>query len=172
MSTRYAILGLLNKKPMHGYELKKEFEQSVSSIWSINYGRLYTLLKKMEGEDVIKKETVSQDNKPNKIVYEITDKGIKELHEWLATPIIKRQAKDEFYLKMMFLSQKNKEDTIKFVDDQIKAIEEQYTELKSIKEDHGDKMEKFMKLLLEAAIMHFEVDIKWLNMYKERMDLK
>ena len=171
VSTKYAILGLLNQRPMHGYEIKKEFEKSVSYIWSINVGQLYTLLKKMEGEKVIVKRELPQDNMRDKIVYEITDAGKYEIQEWLSIPVLNRQAKDEFYLKMMFLTQVDKEKATKYIDEQIKALEKQYETSKAMKIDHSDRMEEFMCLLLEASIMHFDVDIKWLKLYKERMDL-
>lgn len=171
MSTKHAILGLLNQRPMHGYEIKKEFEKSVSYIWSINVGQLYTLLKRMEEDTEIMKKEVPQENMRDRIVYEITDKGKNELQEWLSSPILRRQTKDEFYLKMMFLAQVDKEKARKFTDEQIKAMEQQDETFKAIKIDHGDRMDKFMCLLLEASIMHFEVDIKWLKLYKERMDL-
>lgn len=171
VSTKYAILGILNQSPMHGYEIKKEFEQSVSYIWSINIGQLYTLLKKMEGDKVIAKREVHQDNKRDKTVYEITDAGRYELQEWLSTPVLNRQTKDEFYLKMMFLTQVDKEKARRYVDEQIKAMEKQSETYKAVEIDHGERMDKFMSLLLEASIMHFEVDIKWLKLYKDRVGL-
>lgn len=169
MSTKYAILGLLNQRPMHGYEIKKEFEQSVSFIWSINIGQLYTLLKKMEEEKSIIKEIVTQENRPDKLVYEITDKGKSELNDWLSTPVSRRQTKDEFFLKMMFLAQTDKEEAKQFIKEQTASLEEQFNSLNQVKNNHGDKTDKFMSLLLEASIMHFQVDIEWLKLYKERM---
>ena len=171
MSTKHAILGLLSQRPMHGYELKKEFEQSVSFIWSINIGQLYTLLKKMEEENAIVKETVPQENRPDRLVYEITDKGRKEFQEWLSSPVIRKNTKDEFYLKMMFLEKVMKEDAKKFIDEQLETTEKQLNEFIKIKSSSGDRMDKFMGLLLEASIMHFQVDIEWLKLCKERMEL-
>lgn len=172
MSTKHAILGLLNQRPMHGYELKKEFEKSVSFIWSINIGQLYTLLKKLEEEKEIVKETVSQENRPDKQVYEITDKGRKELQEWLATPVIMRQIRDEFYLKMMFLPQVEKEAAERFIDEQMEFIEEQLEEFNKIKNTNIENRNKFMGVLIEASIMHFQADVQWLKLYKERMGLE
>lgn len=171
MSTRYAILGLLSQKSMHGYELKKEFEQSVSFIWSINIGQLYTLLKKMEEDKAIVKETVCQENRPDKLVYQITDKGKEELQSWLCAPVVRKSTKDEFFLKMMFLRQVDTKEARKIVDEQIDSMEKQLNELKMVRDTSGDKMDKFMGLLLEASIRHFEVDIEWLRLYKERMGL-
>ncbi len=171
MSTKYAILGLLNQRPMHGYEIKKEFEKSVSYIWSINVGQLYTLLKKLEGESEIVVRAVTQENARDRTVYEITDKGRDELEEWLSTPVKTRQTKDEFYLKMMFLTQIDKYKASKYIDEQIHDMEKQCKTFKGLQMDHGESMDIFMSLLMEASIMHFEVDIKWLRLYKERMGL-
>ncbi|MBP2032107.1 DNA-binding PadR family transcriptional regulator [Clostridium algifaecis] len=171
MSTEHAILGLLNQRPMHGYEIKKEFEKSVSYIWSINIGQLYTLLKKMEKENKIVKKVVPQENKPDKLVYKIADKGRITLQKWLSEPVVMRQTKDEFYLKMMFLTQTKKEDAKKYIDKQVDIIEKQLNEFNKIKSTNKDSKNNFMGVLLEASIMHFQVDIQWLNLYKERMGL-
>lgn len=172
MSTKHAILGLLNQRPMHGYEIKKEFEKSVSFIWSINIGQLYTLLKKMEKEKEIVKKEVSQKNKPDKLVYKITDKGKSNLRKWLSEPVVMRQTKDEFYLKMMFLTEAKKEDAKKYIDEQMDIIKKQLNEFNKIKNTNENNRNKFISVLLEASIMHFQVDIQWLNLYKERMGLQ
>lgn len=169
MSTKHAILGLLNERSMYGYEIKKEFEKSVSFIWSINIGQLYTLLKKMENEDEIIKKEISQKNRPDKFVYTIADKGKNKLHKWLSEPVVIRQTKDEFYLKMMFLTQLKNEDAKKYIDKQIDIIQKQLNEFNEIKNTNNANRNKFMDVLLEASIMHFQVDLEWLNIYKERI---
>ncbi len=46
MSTlKYAILGLLNRKSMTGYELKKEFETTLFEFWNAKHSQIYPELK-------------------------------------------------------------------------------------------------------------------------------
>ena len=42
---KYAILGLLNKKSMTGYELKKEFETTLFEFWNAKHSQIYPELK-------------------------------------------------------------------------------------------------------------------------------
>lgn len=170
MGTKYAILGLLNDRPMHGYEIKRCFEEMVSNVWSINYGRLYPLLKRMEQEGLIKKETVVQENRPDKLVYEITEAGKEDLQQWLLAPEVKRQIKDEFYLKMLFLKHCDLDTANQFMKEQMAVITEQFQKFNLIKEQWGNVMDPYSAMLLEAGIMHSEADIKWLELCKERIN--
>src|SRR4051794_31516843 len=43
----FAILGLLQESPMHGYELRKELAEVLGGRRSISYGSLYPALKRM-----------------------------------------------------------------------------------------------------------------------------
>ncbi|MCX8179105.1 MAG: PadR family transcriptional regulator, partial [Candidatus Aenigmarchaeota archaeon] len=38
---KYAILGLLNRKPMTGYDLSKEFSYQLGNFWSANHSQIY-----------------------------------------------------------------------------------------------------------------------------------
>src|SRR3954470_22661699 len=43
----FAILGLLQQSPMHGYELRKELAQILGGLRSISFGSLYPALKRL-----------------------------------------------------------------------------------------------------------------------------
>src|SRR5689334_25086053 len=43
----FAILGLLQQCPMHGYELRKELAQLLGGLRSISFGSLYPALKRL-----------------------------------------------------------------------------------------------------------------------------
>jgi DNA-binding PadR family transcriptional regulator len=45
MSVRYAILGLLHYRNMHGYEIKRHIERHFGHMWTINYGQIYPNLR-------------------------------------------------------------------------------------------------------------------------------
>lgn len=50
---KYAILGLLNRKPMTGYDLSKEFNFQLNEFWSAKHSQIYPELKKLTNEDLI-----------------------------------------------------------------------------------------------------------------------
>ena len=46
---RYAILGLLNRKAMTGYDLSKEFQTSLAEFWHAKHSQIYPELKTLAG---------------------------------------------------------------------------------------------------------------------------
>ena len=54
MSLPYAILGLLEYKPMTGYDLKKIFEESVVNFWAASQSQIYRELDLLEVKGYLK----------------------------------------------------------------------------------------------------------------------
>ncbi len=103
---KYAILGLLDKGKMSGYDIMNEFkEKEIGHFWSAKHSQIYPELKKLTNEGFIEYEINIQGTKLEKKVYSITDKGKKELQEWLVeiNPDFST-IKDEFMLKAYFIS--------------------------------------------------------------------
>ena len=117
MSLRYGLLGSINLKPMTGYELDREFKESLNYIWKTNTSQLYSELGKMEQDGWLISERVIQDDKPNKRVYSITDKGRAELLDWLSETDYERDVtpKSAFLLKVLFAGFTDKESSLKLL---------------------------------------------------------
>ena len=71
---------------MAGYELDKEFKESLKYIWQATSSQIYSELDNMEQKGWLVSERIMQDEKPNKRVYSITEKGKTELMDWMTTP--------------------------------------------------------------------------------------
>ena len=100
MSIKFAILGILSWKPSTGYELKKIFEESSFLYWSGNNNQIYKALIKMEDENLVTNEIIHQDNSPSKKIYTITEKGLKELKEWVASSPEAPEIKKTFLVQL------------------------------------------------------------------------
>ena len=50
---RYAILGLLNRRDMSGYDLTKEFETTLAEFWGAKHSQIYPELKALADEGLI-----------------------------------------------------------------------------------------------------------------------
>ena len=83
MKGRDVILGILRNKPRTGYEINDILQNQISYFYDGTYGMIYPTLKKLEKEEKVKKETVIQEDKPNKNIFSITDKGREELRKYL-----------------------------------------------------------------------------------------
>ncbi|QOR36268.1 PadR family transcriptional regulator [Clostridium sp. 'deep sea'] len=100
--TQYAILGLLNVKPMTGYDIKKYIEQSIGYFWSENYGSIYPTLKKLCEDGLITKKEVNNVSTPNSKIYTITKQGHNTFINWLKKKVDNEKIRDELSLKLFF----------------------------------------------------------------------
>jgi DNA-binding PadR family transcriptional regulator len=86
MSLKHGLLGLLNYGPMSGYDLDKAFKVSLSFFWQAKTSQIYRELDAMEQMGWLVSERVIQTDKPNKRVYSLSEKGKRELQDWLSSP--------------------------------------------------------------------------------------
>lgn len=50
---KYAILGLLNRKNMTGYDLSKEFETTLFEFWNAKHSQIYPELKSLSENGLV-----------------------------------------------------------------------------------------------------------------------
>jgi len=86
MSLKHGLLGMLSLEPMSGYDLDKEFKETLKYIWMAKSSQIYNELTNMEQKGWLSGERVIQEGKPNKRVFTITEEGKAELLNWLSTP--------------------------------------------------------------------------------------
>ena len=71
---RVAALIILNKRPVHGYEIMKEIKDKTLGFWKPTAGGVYPILRDLEEAEYIKGEWSTQKNRKIK-VYKITENG-------------------------------------------------------------------------------------------------
>jgi DNA-binding PadR family transcriptional regulator len=172
MSVRNALLGLLEQRPRHGYELHDAFEAVVGGEenWDIKLAQVYSTLARLEKCGLIVQESLAQDGGPEKRIYAITPAGREELHAWLYSPVSTGHQRDEFYLKLMICLATGQADPYRVIYIQRTNL---YQELHAFtaRRTRADPKSKLAQiLLLDQAIMHLEADLRWLDMVEARLD--
>ncbi|HEX9063345.1 MAG TPA: PadR family transcriptional regulator [Clostridia bacterium] len=127
--TKYALLGILSVRPGSGYDIKKRCDYSISHFWNENYAHIYPVLKTMENEGLVVKETEQSPGRPPKNIYSITEKGREELNEWLLKPVEETPARSEFLLKLFFSSGIPLDKTIERLRDGMEKAKKEFEEL-------------------------------------------
>jgi len=119
MSLKHGLLGLLILEPCTGYELDKEFRETMKYIWQAKNSQIYNELDKMEQKGWLTSERIIQEDKPNKRVYSITESGKTELLGWLSVPeddvsnaLIQKSA---FLLRVLLAGNTNKDAALKLL---------------------------------------------------------
>src|ERR671916_1234937 len=95
----YAILGLLSREDLSGYDLTQRMAGRVGYFWSAKHSQIYPELAKLEDGGYVTHSVVEQRERPDKKVYEITTEGLDALKEWAIQPPVPRPTRDELTLK-------------------------------------------------------------------------
>jgi PadR family transcriptional regulator AphA len=105
MSLRAAILGFLDLDETSGYLLRKRFEDSVGSFWSVTQSQIYRELHALEADGLVASRIEEGEGKPNSKIYGLTKDGRAALAEWLSEPVEPVQLRHPMMLKFVFASE-------------------------------------------------------------------
>lgn len=103
MSLRFAILGLLVRDELSGYEITRRFERSVGYFWHARSQQIYPQMARLEKAGDVRSRHVEQVGRPDKRLYRITPAGEEHLREWVVSPSPLTLVKDEFMVKVWSL---------------------------------------------------------------------
>lgn len=82
-----AILGLVSREPMSGYDLRKIFTTTPMGHFSASPGAIYPALRRMEAAGLIEGNTERGDTLRPRRTYAVTDEGIGLLKDMLSWPV-------------------------------------------------------------------------------------
>ncbi len=78
-SAELAILSLLERGPLHGYEISKRVEQETGGVLKFDVASLYPLLYRMEGQGWLAAEWQQSENGRRRRCYRLTREGKQQL---------------------------------------------------------------------------------------------
>jgi DNA-binding PadR family transcriptional regulator len=170
MPIQHAVLALLRDRPAHGYELKRAFESSIGPQWGeLNIGHLYQVLERLVRDGLVTKRTVSQADRPDKIVYRLTSGGRRELEAWLASPFAHQTGyRDDFFLKLFAAARLGPDWVSKVTRVQRQAYLNELAALTRIRS--STEHESIVRLLTEAAILHTEANLRIVDLAEDLHD--
>lgn len=103
MDVRSVCLGILTLGEASGYEIKKMIEEGAFSYCvEASYGSIYPALARMTEEGLVECRQESQDGKPDKKIYSITDKGAELFRKELLKKPDQDRSKSDFWFILLF----------------------------------------------------------------------
>lgn len=100
MSLKHAILVLLETEPSSGYDLLKQFKESLGYFWNASHQQLYQQLKRMTEEGWLTYQLEKQSDRPDRKVYRVTESGRQALRKWLKEPARPNRINDALLVKL------------------------------------------------------------------------
>jgi len=100
--TEAALLGLLTRGELSGYDLQREAERSGGFFWAPAKSRIYAVLPQLVARGFATSREVVQEHRPNKQLYRITPLGRTVLQAWLEEPPAIEPERNPLLLKIYF----------------------------------------------------------------------
>jgi DNA-binding PadR family transcriptional regulator len=171
LSLRNAILGLLSEGPRHGYELKALYDECLAPTAKLNFGQVYPTLDRLRRDGCVEQDRVSQDDRPDRKVYTLTDEGRRQLREWLDTPAPQNlDVRNETFIKLM-LSRRMADgrplEVLKVERRACLARLHDVTQARAKARETGEPLQ--IVLLLDLAVLRLEAFAKWLEGCEEML---
>src|SRR5215471_5317688 len=96
----YAILSLLARLPLSGYDLAREMKKRHSFFFGqAQLSQIYPELARLEDAVLIASQIIEQRGRPDRKVYSILPLGRQELERWVVSPTPLLEARSEFLIK-------------------------------------------------------------------------
>lgn len=150
MSLRHALLALIEAGPMTGYELAKQFDETVAYVWRAQHSQIYTELRKLETEGLVVAHTRPRGAKAlaTKRAYALTEAGGAELRRWVGEVEPPPGVRDTAYVKATYLEY----GSLRNARTQLRAHRAHYEALRDRWERHVDDLERRATALLRRRL--------------------
>lgn len=101
VALRNAVMAALLDGEASGYDLAKGFAASVANFWMATPQQIYRELERMEGDGLVAARVVTQQRRPNKRLFSLTEAGLAALRGYVEEAPSKPPAiRDELMVKV------------------------------------------------------------------------
>lgn len=84
-TTSFAVLGLLSRGKMSGYDLVQFAQRTIGNFWTIAKSQVYGELARLERLGYVRGSDVRQERRPDKRTFTLTGEGRAALDAWLTS---------------------------------------------------------------------------------------
>jgi DNA-binding PadR family transcriptional regulator len=181
----FAVLGLLHRQPMHGYELSKRLNMVLGTFRALSYGTLYPCLNKLYADGLIAKEedpsTVARSTAPrstaprstgagkpgragrSKIVYRLTAEGKERLQDLLAAAGPGEWEDDEFGVHFAFFGLTRADIRLRILEGRRSRLEDRMEGVRAALARTAERVDSYTLELQRHGLESVEREVRWLN---------
>ena len=173
MSLRHAILVLLQDQEASGYDLAREFANSIGLVWNATHQQIYLELGKLNDQHMVKFRHIPQDGKPDKKLYRITEEGRDELIRWLRKPAAPPRIRDAFMVKIAGGALSDLSSILRELDDQADLRRERLHTFEALAkklDEQGREKDLFTYLTLRRGILDQQAWLHWADEVKTALN--
>jgi DNA-binding PadR family transcriptional regulator len=166
MSVPLTLLGLLEREPSHGYDLKRDYDTLFGRGKPLPFGQLYSTLGRLARDGKVVVGDTEPGAGPDRKRYVITEQGAVELDTWLGEPLTPEPHLQTVLFAKVVLALRLDRDAGGYLDAQRAAHLQRMRELTEIKRS-GALVDA---LLADHGLFHLEADLRWIELTAARLD--
>jgi DNA-binding PadR family transcriptional regulator len=165
MSVPMALLGLLDREPSHGYDLKRDYDTYFGRGRPLPFGQVYATLARLARDGKAAAGDAEPGAGPDRKRYTITQTGKYEVEAWLSEPIpAEPYLQTDLFVKVV-LSLMLGRPAEEYLDVQRAAHLQRMRELTDLKRQ-GNLVDV---LLADHGLFHLEADLRWIDVTAARL---
>ncbi|GAA1556176.1 PadR family transcriptional regulator [Dactylosporangium maewongense] len=166
MSVPLTLLGLLEREPSHGYDLKRDYDTFFGRGKPLSFGQVYATLGRLARDGKVVISDVEPGEGPDRKRYVITDAGATEVDAWLAEPVEPEPHLQTVLFAKVVLSLMLGRSAEDYLDMQRSAHLRRMQQLTEIKRA-GNLVDA---MLADHGLYHLEADLHWIETTVARLD--
>jgi DNA-binding PadR family transcriptional regulator len=167
MSVPLTLLGLLEREPSHGYDLKRDYDTFFGRGKPLPFGQVYATLGRLARDGKVTVSPAEPGEGPDRKRYVITDLGVTEFETWLTEPVEAEPHLQTVLFAKVVLALMLGRPAAEYLDSQRAAHLQRMRELTELKRT-GDLVDA---LLADHGLFHLEADLRWIDMTAARLDI-
>jgi DNA-binding PadR family transcriptional regulator len=166
MTVPLTLLGLLERGPSHGYDLKRDYDAYFARGKQLRYSQVYATLNRLARDGKAVAGPVEQGAGPERRRYLITEEGVADVERWLAQPVPPEpDLQSELFAKVVLALLLGRPAS-KYLDTQRAAHLQRMRELTDLKHD----ADQIGVLLADHSLYRLEADLRWIDHTAARLD--
>jgi DNA-binding PadR family transcriptional regulator len=166
MNVPLALLGLLDREPSHGYDLKRDYDAYFGRGKPLPFGQVYATLARLARDGKVVVGEVEPGAGPDRKRYVITEAGKSEVERWLTEPIEPEPHLQTALFAKVVLALMLGRSAEDYLDTQRSAHLQRMRALTELKRT-GSFVDA---LLADHALFHLEADLRWIDTTAARLD--
>jgi len=165
MSVPLTLLGLLEREPSHGYELKRDYDAYFGRGRPLSFGQVYGTLARLARDGKVAASEAEPGDGPDRKRYVITDRGVTEFEAWLSEPVEAEPPLQTVLFAKVVLALMLGRPARHYLDAQRAAHIERMRRLTEFK-NAGELVDV---ILADHSLFHLEADLRWIDMTAARL---
>ncbi|HEY3880641.1 MAG TPA: PadR family transcriptional regulator [Trebonia sp.] len=165
MSVPLTLLGLLEREPSHGYDLKRDYDAFFGRGKQLPFGQVYATLGRLARDGKVTAGGTEPGDGPDRKRYEITTDGRGDVDAWLAEPVEPEPHLQTVLFAKVTLALMLGKPAEAYLDAQRAAHLRRMQQLTQLKRT-GPLVDV---LLADHALFHLEADLRWIDLTSARL---